>query len=106
MTKKPANALRVWFRLTWLGFVGALLAAVAFAISVRVVVKPVLDELGRAGINNPEILSEATQLVLIGGAPWVTGILTAIFLVMFVFSGLIFLVKAIRLMGTNPASEE
>jgi CDP-diglyceride synthetase len=102
MRNKTTNALRIWSRLTWVGFIGAFVAAVAFAFSVRVTVRPVFAELGQAGTSHAEVISEATHDVLTAWLPWTTGLLAALFLLLFVVAGLVFLIKAINRMGDHP----
>jgi hypothetical protein len=95
------NPLDSAFRYVWIAFVGLFVSVIGFGFSVHDVSRSVLDELSRTGMRNPEVTRGMIYDSLIAPVPLMTGAFTVIFLCMFVYSGGLFLVRAISLLGKN-----
>jgi hypothetical protein len=93
------NPLDSAFRYMWVGFAGLFVSVVGFGFSVHDATRPVFDRLSQTGMRNPETARGMIYDSLLAPLPITTGVFTAIFLCMFVYSAGLFLVRAISLLG-------
>jgi len=95
------NPLDSAFRYMWIGFSGLFVSAIGLGFVVHDASKPVINQLAELESKSPEVVRGLLSQALMQPLPIVTGLMVLFFLIQFVFSGSLFLLRSIALFAKN-----
>lgn len=87
----------------WIGFAGLFASVIGLGFSIHHATRPILDRLSETGNQTPEIVRGLLIDALLTPIPIVMGVSSILFLIIFSYSGALFLMRSIALLTKSDA---